>query len=246
MAECKQCGVTVEGAEIKRVAEWAFCSSCFAQLMEASAKKKEEPKEPISVAEVADDASSADNDASEPSAAPGRLAVNFTVSPQLRCQTCKKPITEAESHAFLGNRICAACHEVLSSGFSDAYDRQQSIDEEPEPEAPRVEQVRVDLTAQATCFVCDKWIRKIAAKVRDDHLYCPDCFAKLPPEEEKSEAERETASRCRACDEPADDVEMVETFALCPRCLGTDRDLALKIAKERHLAKMREQLGQQS
>lgn len=234
--QCKQCETDLEGKEFKKVAEWSFCTSCFDELMAASAKKKEAPvSAPVPASSKAEPEL-----AGEQTGAPAGLAMRFSVGPStLRCQTCKKELLEHESHALLGTRFCATCYEVLAEGFTTS-DKADSSNQEPEPAPePVVPQVTVDLTAQANCFACDKWIRKIAAKLRDDHMYCPDCFAQLPPEEKSKPT---SAGSCKACGEQATELESVEGFSICGPCLSTDRELAIKLARDRHLAKMKQGL----
>lgn len=229
--QCKQCETDLEGKEFKKVAEWSFCTSCFDGLMEASAKKKAEPTPTPSNTDP--------EMTNEQSDVPG-LAMRFSVGTStLRCQTCKTELLEHESHAMLGTQFCATCYRVLVEGFSPS-EKTDSSNQEPElPPEPLVPQVKVDLIAQANCFACDKWIRKIAAKLRDDQMYCPDCFAQLPEEESRATS----VGGCSACGESASELQAVEGFSICGPCLSTDRELALKLSRDRHLAKMKQGLS---
>ncbi len=246
---CKQCQCSLEGIESTKVAEWSFCASCFAELMDGTAKKRAAEEahaaEQMRLAEEAAERANAEperekNTEPELEEDPEGLdhkgmAMRFSVGPAaLRCQTCKKEMRKEDSRAMAGTQVCATCYEVLADGFSQLS--RDTVDEpSPAPE-PKVAQVKVDLIAQATCAGCEKWIRKIAAKVRGEQMYCPDCFETLP----KEPVEPEGIASCQACGQIVAELNLVDGFSLCSPCLSTDRELAIKLARERHLALMKQ------
>jgi len=240
---CKQCNCSLEGVESTKVANWSFCPTCFTALMDGSAKKRE-AEEALAAEKLKAAEAAAAKAESEPEPEPvddpeslghSGMAMRFSIGPKaLHCQTCKKEMREEESRPMAGTKVCATCYEVLADGFSQLQSKSED-ESSPAPE-PKVAQVKVDLIAQANCAKCDKWIRKIAAKLRGEQMYCPDCFASLPEEGSEPIA----PASCNACGQIVAELHPVDGFSLCSPCLSTDRELALKLARERHLALMKQ------
>ncbi len=237
--QCRKCGKQVDDRDVKKVAEWSFCSECFDLLLDKSAET--------------DDSGSADVDLSmDESAVPAS-------EDAMKCHTCLRQI-ESDNYKALGIwKFCPECYENLTARPPEPEKPEPDEDphESPEPAKKEDEVEPVDYTQSIRCGACDRIIPLGGAKPAGDHLLCPDCYYELakriqvqirtsivpgegvagnhydiagpPPDSHVSEV-------CSSCGKKASSsgLSEIDGFMICKACLSADRELALEIARERH------------
>lgn len=242
--ECKKCGIDLSGKEYKNVAQWPFCLECFQALMNRAEEKKADLPE-IPVPEMATEKD--------------------------KCLICENEIEKGTGHEMLGMMFCRECYENLVRKpdippRTEIVDKEQGMDRS---EKPAVAQVRMDFKSPVQCYGCGRQIPAIAGKQFNCHLYCPDCYYKLPEikaqqpkpfstavsaqpikaeETAAGTEEHEEGFICQACQRQvlSTDLKTVDGFEICLACLTTDQDTALEIARTRHrkaLEKIKKELS---
>lgn len=164
--ECKGCGKAFAESELKQVGVWNFCASCFGNLMaEASPPSGE----------------AAGDTAGVPAGPPGETESDEASPPlvirgeQVRCTVCDVPLRDGEGHDMGILTVCPSCYQELITRpepvriQEDEPGESDLPDDDPGPPLP-------DPMETVSCAGCRRTIKKIAAKVHQDDLYCPDCF----------------------------------------------------------------------
>ncbi|MCH2205663.1 MAG: hypothetical protein MK132_07320 [Lentisphaerales bacterium] len=174
---CKKCQTPISGDEFRMVADWKFCLSCFDDMMNKQAVKKEEPQpEPIKASFAAEEFLAAASSKKEeaPSAA------------EIKCQMCDCKIP-ADTPKFLGVwQLCQNCEDNMAFKLQPVVIEEEEPKEEDEPDTRRRDlngRVLQAAPDESVCVACNRPIFVRAAKKIDDQLYCPECFYKIKSEE---------------------------------------------------------------
>lgn len=232
------------------VAEWPFCPDCFQALLakkEKDAPVETEPERGASVEEPA------------PEPAP-------TVG---ICDLCQRETERELLRRVGIWMFCPACYADLAARSSaDASEEEEGAetdepgDAEVEEEDPGlVARVRVGFVHFVNCAGCGRRIPEGGSRSVEGKPLCPECYRTLNPEPaEAGSSDAEEADRTLSADVPPGEGEAsvggdrcqscgrscgpgalveVEGFQICRACAGTDREMAVRLARARHQKMMR-------
>jgi len=246
--ECRGCGKTLNQSDVRMVSRWPFCPDCFQGLLE----KKDSTPAPLESRFQ----ESVDRETPPQETAPAMVP----------CHLCKLP-TAASLLKKVGIwMFCPGCYADLAAPaivdeppFDQEAPGAVAKEHADTHDKSSVETTReqVDMARFVKCAGCGRRIREAGSKVLDGESLCPDCYYNgarqtaspveggfLPMSSAASahrpSTERETA-RCQSCDQPdgLSALTQVQGFHICRACLGTDRNLAVRIARSRRLQLLR-------
>lgn len=195
----------------------------------------------------ADDSAFAESPAVEPTRAQQELTAQV-------CSLCGKPLAAGEARRLAIWTMCPGCYESLASGPAPTSgESSESSASETEEEAVQFH-VRTEFMKGVNCRGCGRRVPEGGIRMVEGQPYCPDCYysaaRRMESESASGIAEKSpfpdagsTAGprRCDSCDRAlfGSDATDVEGFTICRPCFTTDADLALSIARRRHLTRLR-------
>lgn len=153
--KCKKCSKSLIGKEYRKVADWVFCMDCFEALLKEKDQTESHPKEQPAQ----------EKDAPEVK----------------RCHICKKELKDGEAKKLGIWFFCPQCHDnMVLRPTPGTTEIKADVETDTTLSISLVEQVEIDRTSTVNCHGCGKQILKIAGKVFEENIYCPDCYYALP------------------------------------------------------------------
>ena len=167
---CKGCAKPVGDTSSRPVGEWRFCHECFDKLF---------APQQDSVDLTRDSASEAVTESQETVTEHGidlsTMAFESEMPAQKVCRICEAPSASGEYIQVAGLLVCSACYAKM---MPVSKPKPKAV----EPEEVKLEPIVIEPVGvrNLKCTACQRPITARGAKKRDEALYCPDCFVKLP------------------------------------------------------------------
>ncbi|MCG8688147.1 MAG: hypothetical protein MI892_24945 [Desulfobacterales bacterium] len=157
--ECKGCKKQITEDQSKQVGKWHFCNTCFEDLLA-------QPSKPAAESDTQE----------EPKDTAEEPALFVLKGEQARCTVCDTVLEDGAGRDMGILTVCEDCYQEMIARPEPIKIKVEEPVDEPEPEED--ETPLPDPMETVPCAECKRTIRKIAAKIHDEALYCPDCFYK--------------------------------------------------------------------
>jgi hypothetical protein len=233
MRRCFHCGTKTDVDRLTTVGDGEFCESCFQDLLRQAPTRATLATPPANV----------------PNAGPAEPE-------QARCLVCERVIVDEPAVSFLGGEICSVCSGEIAEELRLAKpteDTHQSVQrvagslpaEVPSAASSTGERLFTPGSGTRWCAGCERPMPGAGSyRIIDGNPYCPACVPFYAAQKLERRSASATSQKraptfgqaaCDCCGRPAGaETSACEGFLLCEACLGSDIDLALRVARVRH------------
>ena len=243
---CRGCGKALEDGEFRMVSEWPFCEACFDNLLKGKLGEAA-PARPSTADSVPESSRRVETPRCHLCGRELGPAEGKKVGIWNFCSGCMQDLSTPSTFS-----------EAEPSDREGEAGAGMPSGEEEGGEVSPLARMRIELVARVACNRCGRRIPLGGGRMVDGKPFCPECFHALtqesgeqagnarPEEKEHPPAEAsaecpligaEEELHCQSCEMPGPRSAFVEAegFRICKACLGADRELAVRIARSRHL-----------